>query len=240
VTALTGTYARLGQRGIPTSRHLGGAQTQEFPDPLAMSPDGRYLAIGDVNNTSPTLTPASENARLCIFCNGPAITAAEKEHLHGTAVWYGDHLLQAGTSQAGTRIEASSANDVVLGSWPMPARIAIVAGGASSLATAFSSCSTAARNKRGTLRVIICCSPSPDQEPHPQSVPASDRFARTQQPFPRGRRLSLKPSGRALRQSHLADTRVGKSCVRLKVSGNLHALALTIVHLSRRGPTGRE
>lgn len=110
--------------GVPAGLQLAGAQTQEGPDSLTMSPDGRSLAIVDVNNATPTLTPASENSRLFIVHVGSAGAAAEQRPLYGIPVWSGDGLLQAGVGQAGALVEIRGADGALLGSWPAPANAA--------------------------------------------------------------------------------------------------------------------
>jgi hypothetical protein len=107
--------------GMDAGLKLGGYQTQEFPDSLSISPDGRYLAVQDVNSPVPTMSPVIP--RLDILRTGPAVTASVTGAPDiGMPVWSADQLLGIWIDQPGSLVEVKNQSGTVLGSWPLPAR----------------------------------------------------------------------------------------------------------------------
>jgi WD40 repeat protein len=104
--------------GLGTGLHLAGAQVQEGGDPLAVSPDGQFLAIGDVNNPTLTLTPEGEDTRLWMIRNDPAFTTRAQGPLRGQLIWSGDRLLEL--SEGDSRVQLTTTSGAVVGSWLVP------------------------------------------------------------------------------------------------------------------------
>ena len=111
------------QLGPPTGIVVPAFQVQEAPAPLAMSPDGRYLAMIDGNPASPATI--GDPATLYVYRNGSTLTPAGTWSLSGIGwsgapVWSGDQPLLIGDDDDGSLVEAATPGGRVLGSWPLP------------------------------------------------------------------------------------------------------------------------
>src|SRR5208282_4650991 len=90
------------------------------PVTLSMSPDGRYLAIGNPNVPSPAAYSPTKGytQSVTVYRNGRALTQVREWHQSGTPIWDGDHLLLAGFGPTG-RIQVADASGRVVGSWSL-------------------------------------------------------------------------------------------------------------------------
>lgn len=106
------------QLGPPTGISVAGYQTAASPVALSISPDGRYLAIGNYNGGTAANPSALDVQAVSVYRNGRTVTPVSVWHQDGTPVWDGDRLLLAGTDVAGRHLEITEAGGRVLKSWP--------------------------------------------------------------------------------------------------------------------------
>jgi hypothetical protein len=106
--------------GLPTGITLPGFQTVSGPAGLAMSPDGRYLAIAN-HNPAPGSSEAealNPTETVSAYRIGHTLTRIGAWQRPGVPVWSGDQLLLVATSAAGSQVQVTTASGHTVASWP--------------------------------------------------------------------------------------------------------------------------